>query len=103
MIQIQTLEDVMNVWAESSAPAVRPHLYRGRNRKWHVCLLEDNADNNYVGNQYNSSSYDKKINWMFQILENCKTAHRTAWNMWYFDSKRDAEKFITMYYLVWAE
>ena len=99
----QTLDEVMKVWAESSLPTIRPKLYQGQNRKWHIRLIEEFASVDDAGNHYNSSKLDERVNWALQTLETWKTAHRTAWDMWYFNSKRDAEKFITVYYLVWEK
>ena len=98
-----TLESVMHQWAMSEKPTVRPELYRGQGRKWHIKLVEEWQSVDDAGNRYSSGDLDKRVDWTVQTLETWKTAHRTAWDIWFFDNKRDAEKFITMYYLVWAK
>lgn len=91
----------MQQWAESNQPiTIKPELYRGPGRKWHIRLIEVWPEHVTA---FGSSSLDEKVEWCYQTLKTWNTAHRTAWDMWRFDSKRDAEKFITLYILQWAQ
>lgn len=99
-----TLDQVMSQWIMSNPPTIKPNLFRGRNRKWTIQLIEvwpeDDPDVKFFSG---SSPLDEKVEWTFETLQAWKTAKRTAWDMWIFDSKRDAEKFITLYSLTWAQ
>ena len=96
----QTLEQVMSQWAMSNTPTIKPNLYRGSGRKWTICLIEIWPDD---GAQFIGSSYlDKQVYWTETILSSWHGARRTAWDTWVFDSKRTAEKFITLHTLQWA-
>lgn len=97
--QTITLEKIMHQWANSSKPTIIPKLFKLR-RKWSVALEENWPDDIEINNF--SSSLDSKVSWAESILSTWKTAHRTSWDTWQFDSKLDAEKFITIYHLTWA-
>lgn len=45
---------------------------------------------------------DERVNWALSRLESWAGVRRMSFNMWYFKTKRDAEKFQTLYNLVWA-
>ena len=92
-----TLEQVMQQWAGLNRAIAKPVLKRGQKRRWMIIFEEDTSDG------WISSDLDEKVEWADLILKNWKTAHRSSWDTWYFHSKRDAEKFLTVYYLKWAE
>jgi hypothetical protein len=99
-----TLDQVMSQWIQSIPPTIKPELYRGQNRKWTIRLIEVWPDDEEDVKFYTGSSpLDERVEWSFETLQTWKTAHRTAWDMWCFDNKRDAEKFITLYTLTWAQ
>lgn len=45
---------------------------------------------------------DDRCNWAETQLAEWDNCRRTSWDMWQFKYKRDAEKFITLYHMVWA-
>lgn len=49
-----------------------------------------------------SIMYDDYIEWAEQQLSTWKNVKRMAWDQWYFTSRQDAEKFITLFNLKWA-
>jgi hypothetical protein len=98
-----TLEQVMQEWASSHAPDIKPRLYMGQQRKWTIKIEEVWASIDDAGNYFNSTDLDKRVDWTAHVLETWKTANRTSWDMWVFSSKREAEKFITLYTLQWAQ
>jgi hypothetical protein len=98
-----TLDQVMTQWAMSHQPIIKPVLKRGARRKWTVRLEEVFPSVDDAGNYYNSSDLDNRVEWAFEILKTWKTAHRSAWDMWMFDSKREAEKFVALYGLTWVQ
>jgi hypothetical protein len=97
-----TLEQVMNQWAMSNQSIIKIELDPRDKSKRTVRLVEDWPSVDDAGNYYNSRELDKRVDWTLRTLETWETAHRTAWDIWAFDSKRDAEKFITLYTLTWA-
>jgi len=70
-------------------------------RYWTLAVEEDWQSVDDAGNYVNSSQHDNIINWADEELKKWK-CRRTAWHMWEFQSKREAEKFITFYNLRWA-
>lgn len=96
-----TLDQVMQEWAKSRQPTIKPVL-RKRNvgiySGWELRLVEEWPDDMHIG----SSTLDEKVAWTTQTLKTWDSATRTAWDMWKFDSKREAEKFITLFTLQWA-
>jgi hypothetical protein len=96
-----TLDIVMKDWANSHAPTIIPNLYK--EHKWTIRIEEKWASVDDAGNYFNSTGLDQRVEWATQILESWKTATRTSWDMWVFSSKREAEKFITLYSLTWAQ
>jgi hypothetical protein len=44
---------------------------------------------------------DDVVTWSEKILEKWPTCKRLSWDSWEFKSKRDAEKFQTIFYLSW--
>ena len=49
----------------------------------------------------NNIILDDIIAWSEEILKKWTTCKRTSWDSWEFKSKRDAEKFQTIFYLSW--
>lgn len=93
-----TLEQVMHQWARSSNPSIVPKLKKGRLRKW-IMTLEEVWPDDLINNS--SGQLDIRVNWTEVTLLNWKTVHRLSWDSWQFDSKFEAEKFITIYRLTW--
>jgi hypothetical protein len=98
-----TLDQVMKDWAMSHAPDINPRLYRGQQRKWTVKIEEVWASVDDAGNYFNSTGLDQRVEWTAKTLDTWKTATRTSWDMWVFNNKKEAEKFITVYHLTWAQ
>lgn len=67
---------------------------------WRVTLKEqfDKSEDHYVMEYDN---LDVRVEWACEQLQTWADAQRTAWDMWVFKNKSDAEKFITLYYLSW--
>jgi len=97
-----TLDQVMKEWVKSRQPEIKPVMTRMRMgkgyTKYRIQLVEVWPDDMHIG----ASGLDEKVEWMFQTLKTWKTAKRTAWDMWVFDNKHEAEKFITLFTLQWA-
>jgi len=96
---IDTLQQFME-----SGPQVKPKL-RSAGRIW---VLEINVDWGIFEDYGKTSSWgkpnlDQRVIWSYKQLETWDNVSRQAWNMWHFKRKKDAEKFITLYNLTWAE
>lgn len=89
----------MHQWVNKKSPTIIPKLFKSRS-KWSVTLEEVWPDDVEINNF--NSLLDNKVAWTESILYKWQTAHRTSWDTWQFDSKLDAEKFITIYHLTWA-
>lgn len=93
----RTLDDVMRIWMSSRViPTLNHpntehlhHLY-----KWVIKIGPEGG----VG--IGSDSY---IEWATQELKKWSGVTRLSWDMWSFPSRRDAEKFQTLYYLTWPQ
>lgn len=72
------------------------------NKEWKLSINEKWGVVDDAGSHFNSKDFDDRVNWSAIELEkwNCR---RTSWNIWNFKSKRDAEKFITIFTIKWAE
>lgn len=102
MIAPTTLEQVMASWGASHRSIIKPELIRHRlkkgNQNWIIQLVEFWPDDFNQG----ASNLDSKVNWTEKVLSTWPRVRRTSWDMWVFDKKRDAEKFITLFNLTWA-
>lgn len=75
------------------------------NYKWRIHVQEDWGDVN-IGHMYYTASYinrDICVDWTAEQLSNQKFVTRVSYDQWDFQSKRAAEKFITMFNLRWAQ
>lgn len=52
---------------------------------------------------YSSFKLGERCDWAEKELAKWPDASRQSWTSWKFKSKHDAEKFITLYGLVWGE
>ena len=88
------LKDIMD-----SGHRVVPELDHIRTG-WRITLKERfNKSNDYATLEYNS--LDTHVEWADQQLKDWPGAQRTAWDMWVFKDKAEAEKFMTLFYLSW--
>jgi hypothetical protein len=87
----------------NTGPRIYPQLkgsrYKG-SRKWTVSIEEDWQSVDDAGNYVNSSKHHKIIEWAEEELKKWK-CRRTAWHIWEFSSKREADKFILLFHMTW--
>ena len=95
-----TLEQVMMEWHRSRESSIKPQLAKS-GRDWMLTIREDWPSVDDAGNSFHTSKLDEQVIWAIAKLDG--KARRISWNMWKFKTKRDAEKFITVYYLVWGK
>jgi hypothetical protein len=87
-----------------NGPKVKAAL-RKVNLSWRVRLEED-WDNDEIGEVYYTADYknlDERCEWADQQLKNWKFTTRLSHQEWKFLTKRQAEKFITLFHLSWAQ
>jgi len=98
-----TLEAVMAQWGASHKSMIKPELVRIRlgkgYSKWRMQLVEVWEDLQ----NYGKSNLDSRVNWTETTLSTWTKTRRTAWDMWEFDNKKEAEKFILLYNLKWDQ
>ena len=91
-----TLDEVMRTWAmDHPVETVTPHLIKRKNN-WCVQFVAERPDPEV----FYKSALDEHIAWVEQEAPKWLGTRRMAWDMWYFDDKRTAEKFITLYHLI---
>lgn len=83
-------------------PTIKPLLAK-KNRIWTITLSEVWPDDFTEAPYSGSDSLDTRIEWITTELTKWPGVKRMSWDQWYFDDKRHAEKFITLYYMKWAE
>jgi hypothetical protein len=102
---ISDLTDVIRNWVVKSS-VIKPTLRRrenGPNYWYRLQLIEDFGSVDDAGNHYPSSKLDECISWVAEKLTTWPNCTRKSWDMWDFKSKKDAEKFITLFHLSWTQ
>ena len=96
-----TLDHVIQEWAHSHIMSVIPELTR-RGRQWCVHINERWPTVDDAGSYIpNTALHGKIVEWATPQLESWPNCKRMAYDMWYFERRQDAEKFITLYHLKW--
>jgi len=88
-------------------PIIKPILKKIKNH-WTLTLEEEwyhDAGGSYTMSTMDTGSImlDTIVEWTEKELTKWKDCRRTAWDMWQFKSKREAEKFITLFHITWAQ
>ena len=91
----------MQLWAAESRKVSIKSTIEKSGRGWILSIFEDFSSVDDAGNSFPSSDLKEQVDWTVKQLED--KARRMSWNMWKFKTKCDAEKFITVYYLVWGK
>jgi hypothetical protein len=100
------LDKVIKEWAKMTNSTIKPTLHRranGPNYWYRLQLVEDWGTVDDAGSPMPSSSLDKCVKWVEEKLKDWPNCNRKAWDMWDFKHRRDAEKFITLFHLSWAQ
>jgi len=75
------------------------------NLQWRV-RIEENWTDTDIGDQYYTADYsnlDARCKWSEEQLASWKFAIRLSHQEWKFFTKRQAEKFVTLFNLKWAQ
>jgi hypothetical protein len=98
-----TLDSVIKEWARAHIMSIVPELKR-RGSKWCVHINEQwptvDDSGSYIPD---TALHNRIVEWATPQLEFWPNCKRMSYDMWYFDRKQDAEKFITLYHLKWAK
>jgi hypothetical protein len=88
-------------WADRKS-VIKPKLKRRANgpNYWYRLQFVDTTDTDHT---WVNTKLDKRIDWVGEKLKDWPDCHRTAWDMWDFKHRKDAEKFITVFHLSWAQ
>lgn len=101
------LDKVIKEWAKMTISTIKPTLHRrgnGPNYWYRLQLVEDWGTVNDAGiTAMPSGSLDKCVKWVEEKLKDWPNCNRMAWDMWDFKSRREAEKFITLFHLSWEQ
>ncbi len=84
-------------------PKVKAFL-RKINGRWRVRIEEDWVESN--GENYYTADYsnlDSRCNWAEEQLKNWKDVTRLSHQEWKFFTRKQAEKFLVIYNIVWTE
>lgn len=103
MSALDDLQAVMFKWSERLS-VIKPKLdCKGVGhgvRWWRVQLVEE-ADDDVSA--WTTTKLDKSIAWAEEHLKDWSDCKRMSFDMWDFKHRRDAEKFITLFHLSWAQ
>jgi hypothetical protein len=95
---LDELGQVLKLWTTMNIPSeVKIKLKHRAQYGWVIDLVVK------PGNDYQPHLLDERAEWCYQQLKDWPMCQRTAWDMWSFQSKHDAEKFITLYTVQWAQ
>jgi hypothetical protein len=102
MSALDELQAVMFKWKERNS-VIKPTLHRRANgpNYWYRLQLVEETDDEYV--KYPGLTLDYCVKWVESQLKDWSDCHRKAWDMWDFKHRRDAEKFITLFHLLWEQ
>ena len=102
---LDDLQAIVFKWKEQQS-VIKPTLpqrVNGSNRWYRLQLVEDFGTVDDAGNHYPTKNLDNCVKWAEEKLKDWPNCNRMAWDMWDFKSRRDAEKFVTLFHLTWQQ
>jgi len=101
---LDDLQKVIFEWKDQLS-VITPSITRrgnGPNYWYRLQFVEVQEEaNEWSG--WSSSKLDQCIEWAAERLKSWSDVRRVSWDMWDFKSRRDAEKFITIFHLSWDQ
>lgn len=102
MISFDTseLNRIVVEWNSMKTSIIKPKLQRrkqGPGYLYRLRLVEESDDDIPIWKKLDTCCI-----WAENQLEDWPECNRVSWDMWDFKHQKDAEKFITMFYLKWA-
>ena len=101
MSALSDLQAVMFQWKDQVS-VIKPTLHQ-RTGCYRLQLIEDFGTVDDAGNSMPSRDLDDCIKWVESQLKDWPNSKRMAWDMWDFKPQKDAEKFITLFHLLWEQ
>ncbi len=94
------------VYQLETGPVITYNLKKNHSRSWIITFdidwginpLDPEGTIEYL----DDSMLTQRIDWITEELKRWDNVRRTSYNMWSFKKKYDADKFITLYNLIWA-
>lgn len=78
-------------------PLVKAELSK-KNRRWQIKIIETwPVDKFELSWTFDIDQFGAAVDWTDETLKSWDSARRESWDTWSFNSKRDAEKFVTLY------
>lgn len=87
--------------ALENGPKIKINIHKIK-KSW-VVHIKDTWSEPLAFIPFNHIDLKKCIDWSQSQLSSWKTCKRTSYDKWQFSSKKDAEKFITMFNIVWPQ
>lgn len=78
--------------------ALEANLSKHQNR-WLLHIIDIDED---IDAMFDSDLWTECVEWTVKQLEGQPRVKRMAYDMWFFERKRDAEKFKTFWLIKWA-
>ena len=98
MTALDDLQAVMFKWSERLS-VIKPTLHRRNNHWYRLQFVEEMFDDS----SHQTKKFNDCIVWTEEQLKNWSNCKRMAYDMWDFKHRKDAEKFITLFHLSWAQ
>ena len=100
----QAVSDVIKQWKIASMERIKVTAnITCRDNHWSLQVVEENVEVNVNGLPlYAKSLFDLSITWTEAQLLGRDDVSRKSYDMWYFSTKQEAEKFKTLFTLKWA-
>ena len=105
MSALDDLQAVIFKWTDQVS-MIKPTLHRranGPNYWYRLQLVEEFSTVDDAGNHMPSKNLDNCVKWVEDRLKDQVNCNRMSWDMWDFKSRKDAEKFITLFHLSWQQ
>lgn len=102
MNALDDLQAVMFQWKDQDS-MIKPTLHQRNSHWWRLQLVEDWGTVDDAGNYQPSRKLDVGVTWVEEKLKDWPNCTRMAWDIWDFKHREDAEKFITLFHLSWAQ
>jgi hypothetical protein len=94
------LDKIIESWSMMNKPKVKVALSPW-GRYWRVTIEEEQIEGEPA--YHGSSDLDMHVDWAHEQLKTWTNVSRQSWQDWRFMKRSDAEKFITLHTLVWAQ
>jgi ferric-dicitrate binding protein FerR (iron transport regulator) len=101
------LTSIVNQWKQNKLDSIKVTAKLSqRDNQWCVRIDEEDDEgkhpNAYSSMYRFSSTHGDAVEWTQTVLSSWKSVNRMSHDMWYFKTKKEAEKFLTLFTLKWV-